>query len=368
MGDNSKIQWTEATWNFIVGCNRVSAECDHCYAIREAARMAGNPNAKIKAVYDGLTTTRNERLDWTGVVRFVEERLDIPLRWQRPRRIFVASLSDPFHHLVRVGDLARAWAVMYLAGWHVFQVLTKRADRMRAILNDPAFERLVRDTARAMIADGYALRAHPAPWQWPLKNVWLGVSVGTQEAASKRIAWLLRTPAQERFLSCEPLLGEVNLDHYLVTDWTRIGDNPAQQLRGNVHYHGPHAISWIIVGGESGPNARPMHPKWERDIRQQAIAAGARYHFKQWGEWIPKTQIADFRRDVGLGGWVVRSEWTPRIQDKPWGCLDIHGTFQEETTTWNGNQEARRDDYEVTVYRVGKNTAGRLVDGQEWNG
>lgn len=344
MGDNSKIQWTEATWNFIVGCNRVSGECENCYAIREAARMAGNPNAKIKAVYDGLTTTRNERLDWTGAVRFVEERLDIPLCWQRPRRIFVASLSDPFHHMVRVGDLARAWAVMYLAGWHVYQVLTKRADRMRAILNDPAFELLVRDAATAMLADGYALRAHPAPWHWPLKNVWLGVSVGDQAAADKRVSDLLLTPAAVRFLSCEPLLEPVDLCNITLSDGGRLDALRGIDTAFQCHYAA--ALDWVIVGGESGSHARPMHPDWARSLRDQCTEARVPYFFKQWGEVIP------------------RDQWRPDTLAHPAGEL----AWQAAIEAFGGTPAPRvYYDSQRWGYRIGKKAAGRLLDGREWN-
>lgn len=284
MADRSRIEWTGATWNPVVGCERVSSGCAHCYAIREARRLADHPKSEIRRVYEGLVERRrNGQLDWTGIVRCLPERLDDPLRWQTPRLVFVNSMSDLFHDQVPDEFIAEVFAVMGAASRHVFQVLTKRPARMARLLNDPAFradvflrmDRLLREgkvRPRDVIrAAGPFLRG-----RWPLRNVWLGVSVENQAAADERIPHLVATPAAVRFLSCEPLLGPVKL--------------PPEALGGYPEsnwwvQHGPHEprVHWVIVGGESGPGARPMHPDWVRSIRDQCKEAGIPVFVKQMG-------------------------------------------------------------------------------------
>lgn len=231
MGDRSQIEWTDATWNPVTGCTKVSPGCDHCYAMRIATRFAGTP-----AYPRGFGVTLHPG------------RLDRPIRWKRPRRIFVNSMSDLFHSDIPDEYIVRVWDVMANAPQHVYQVLTKRHGRMRSL-----------------VASG-ALRTLP--------NVWLGVSVEDQKRAELRIPALLGAPASVRFLSCEPLLGPVNL---------HLGDTPG--------------IDWVIVGGESGPGARPMQPDWARSLRDQCGAAGVPFHFKQWGDWSPDAH--DGMRRVG---------------------------------------------------------------------
>lgn len=230
MGDATGIEWTDATWNPIRGCSRVSEGCRHCYAERVAWRFGGPGQP-----YEGLT--RNGR--WTGEVRVVESAMDQPLRWQRPRRIFVNSMSDLFHPALGLDVIDRVFAVMRAAPRHTFQVLTKRPAVM------------------AMYTTSMGLA---------LPNVWLGTSVEDQRAADDRVPWLMRTQAAVRFLSIEPLLGPVDL-----SGWER---SPGA-VRG---------IDWVIVGGESGPGSRPMDPAWARGVRDWCVAHGVPFLFKQWGE------------------------------------------------------------------------------------
>jgi protein gp37 len=254
MGDKSGIEWTGATWNPVTGCTKVSPGCDHCYAERVTERFQGK----------GAFAT----------VTLHPERLDLPLRWRKPRKVFVNSMSDLFHDDVPDEFIARVFAVMALAEQHTFQVLTKRHGRMRSLLGSNGFQLAVMKAA-VEISDSPCADIYADDDRWPLPNVWLGVSVESQQWADIRIPALLATPAAVRFLSCEPLLGPVYLltryDDYLI--------------------HG-RPVDWVIAGGESGPGARPMQVEWVRILRDQCVRAGIPFHFKQWGEW-------------GIPGWKV---------------------------------------------------------------
>lgn len=260
MADGSKIEWTDATWNVVIGCDKVSPGCDHCYAIRTAHRMQANPNPVISAAYAGTEADG----DWTGRVNLVTDRLDLPLKWRRPRRIFVNAQSDLFHDQVPDEFIARVFAVMTRAEAHTFQVLTKRHGRMRSLLSSDKFIGLV-DIELGGDGSADLFRRDVG---WPLPNVWLGVSVEDQKRADLRIPALLDTPAAVRWLSCEPLLGPVDVINGLGDGW----------LTG---------IDWIVAGGESGPGSRPMHPDWARSLRDQCQVAGVPFLFKQWGSHRP---------------------------------------------------------------------------------
>jgi protein gp37 len=281
--DKTRIEWTDATWNPVTGCTKVSPGCDHCYAETIAHRFAGT-----KAYPAGFDVTLRP------------ERLDQPLRWRRPRRIFVNSMSDLFHDAVPDEYIAQVFAVMALAPQHTFQILTKRHGRMRSFLRDecrcgsghaPGIH--LRSAMSWAVSKANPDRIPGVPDDagrrvyfeagWPLPNVWLGVSVENQQWADIRIPALLDTPAAVRFLSCEPLLGPVD-------------------LRGRVAFPRVDAprIHWVIVGGESGRGARPMHPDWARSLRDQCAAAGVAFHFKQWGEWKPvRTPSGEHQERVG---------------------------------------------------------------------
>ncbi len=280
MADGTQIEWTDATWNPMVGCTKVSPGCDHCYAIRTAHRMQANPNPKVSAAY-AETEADGE---WTGRINLLADRLDQPLRWRKPRRIFVNAQSDLFHDQVPDEFIARVWAVMALAPQHTFQVLTKRHGRMRSLLAAPDFQASVSRKVRGHVTLR-PLEGHGDEAQlWPLYNVHLGVSVEDQQRADLRIPALLDTPAAVRWLSCEPLLGPVDLIDAAGGEWALV-------RKGDLRYRPIPAedsgIGWVVVGGESGPGARPMHPDWARSLRDQCVAAGVPFHFKQWGEYRP---------------------------------------------------------------------------------
>lgn len=236
MADKTGIEWTDATWNPVTGCAKVSAGCKHCYAERNWPRMT-----KLVPAYAGRAFTN---------VATHADRLLQPLSWKRPRRIFVNSMSDLFHQDIHDDFIGMVFRTMARAPQHTFQVLTKRAERMQRLLTHPKMRGFVGD----------------APW--PLPNVWIGVSVEDQATADKRIPLLLDTPAAVRWISAEPLLAPIDLAEH--------------GLHG-----GPGQLDWVVVGGESGPKARPMHPEWARGLRDQCAAAAVPFLFKQWGEWQP---------------------------------------------------------------------------------
>ncbi len=214
MATNSPIEWTDATWNPVTGCSKISPGCKHCYAERMANRLKLMGQANYR---NGFEVTLQPQM------------LELPLSWKTPKRIFVNSMSDLFHVDVPLSYIKDVFDVMHRAHWHEFQVLTKRAERIQELSPELVW----------------------AP------NIWMGVSVESEKYAF-RIAHLRRTGAQVKFLSIEPLIGSVG----------------RLCLRG---------IDWVIVGGESGPGARPMEPEWVTDIRDQCLTAGVAFFFKQWG-------------------------------------------------------------------------------------
>lgn len=304
MSDNTGIEWADATWNPIIGCTKVSAGCDNCYAIRTAHRMTNNPNLKISTAYAGTELNG----DWTDQINLLPDRLDIPLRWRKPRRIFVNSQSDLFHKNVPDEFIARVFAVMAAAYTHTFQVLTKRPARMRSLLSSPEFVDLF-DREYCRIPD-WAPRWPDNDWmpaghndhlsQGPLSNVWLGTSVEDQKWADIRIPLLEGTPAAVRFLSLEPLLGPVDLSAWVMPHSAecKASDEPPWCVCSPPVFE---RIGWVIVGGESGPGARAMNPNWVRSLREQCVAAGIPFHFKQWGEWAPAEVDTEFNSVTRVG-------------------------------------------------------------------
>jgi protein gp37 len=292
------ISWTEETWNPTLGCTKVSPGCDGCYAIRQARIRAANPHPKIAAAFDGIVERTASGLDWTGRVNQLPDRLDLPLRWRKPRRVFVDSMSDLFHDEVSDEFIARVFAVMAAAPQHTFQLLTKRHGRMRSLLSRREFWESVCDglvdldlhpDGRDTIID----RVWPRPAIRPLHNVWLGVSVEDQQRADLRIPALLKTPAAVRWISAEPLLGPVGLDRipyrgdveYVLDVLRHEYGQVKPRMPFGMGLSGLGGIDWVVTGGESGPAARPMDPAWARSLRDQCTAAGVPFHHKQNGEW-----------------------------------------------------------------------------------
>jgi len=347
MADKSKIRWTEATWNPITGCSVVSAACKNCYAMKLAGTRLQHHPSRV-----GLTQDTANGPVWTGDVRFNEGWLDQPLRWKKSRKIFVCAHSDLFHESVPDEWIDQIFAVMALAPQHNFQVLTKRPRRMLAYLsqdrrkewadcavrlwgeNDP-------DALHDSVYGGRPLYTNEAV----LPNVWVGVTVENQEAADERIPLLLQTPAAVRWVSMEPLLGAVDLER-------------ARDIGETLACHGSlKLLDWVVVGGESGPNARPMHPDWARSLRDQCAKAAVPFFFKQWGEWHTGESV--FRQFDTFERWVNKaSTWV-----RGGICLDVDGRELKNGADMMRARDAGK--FPVTImHRVGTKKSGNLLDGR----
>ncbi len=265
MSQSTNIEWTDATWNPVRGCSRVSAGCQNCYAEKIAARFSGRGGA-----FQFFADKYQPRSKWTGKVELIESKLLEPLHWKKPRRVFVNSMSDLFHENLPDESIDRVFAVMALTPHITYQVLTKRARRMREYLNDASRERFGKDTPsrihHAMMFNTFG-ETVLAPLKYPLSNVWLGVSVENQPTADERIPELLATPAALRFVSYEPALAQVDFWRWLWPDG--LVSKPK--------------LDWGIIGGESGPGARPFQIEWAQSAVSQFKAAGVPIFVKQLG-------------------------------------------------------------------------------------
>lgn len=350
MADKTKIQWTEATWNPVVGCTKVSPGCKNCYAERMAKRL----RAMGKPQYQSVVNNEG----WTGKTDFVEgTAFDIPLRWKNPRMVFVGSMCDLFHPSVEIGILTHVFDIIKQCPQHTFQILTKRPEQALKMM----------------------WGKHGEGWRYfgdgdYHKNVWLGVTAENQEQADKRIPILLQIPAAVRFVSIEPMLGALDLTDIHEKQGLST-DVITDQKKDVAHFNKVYAkhiksplepepvLDWVIVGGESGPGARPMHPDWARGVRDQCQAAktgrskidygkphcGRRYlelqdssvpfFFKQWGKHLPYGQISPNYPNTRSDG-------------------KLH-EFEENSTI-----NPHRSWY---FSPVGKKKAGWLLDGKKWN-
>ncbi|PZQ79888.1 MAG: phage Gp37/Gp68 family protein [Ancylobacter novellus] len=397
MADRTGIEWTDATWNPIVGCSVVSPGCTNCYAMRQASRIAlMAAGAGQVSHYAGTTQPSKAGPVWTGRMKLAPESiLTQPLRWRRPRKIFVNSMGDLFHEDVPDEWIDRVFAIMALTPQHTYQVLTKRSARMRAYmagheskipyLGRMPLERVHLEAAAHMEGDGgymdalkragniYSLYLD-APW--PLPNVWLGVSAEDQRRANERVPDLLATPAAVRFISGEPLLGLVDLTRIDIDGESEMDAlNPSmwldeiQRWRGSsdtweedfLDWFGLHempdggkihpTLDLVIVGGENGP--RPMNPEWARALRDQCAAAGTAFFFKQWGSWAPGEWTFDLDDHL---------HFTPDDDAVPVKGLNLAGA--DARMIWsaqNRTPEGRG------FLNVGKRAAGRRLDGVEHN-
>lgn len=363
MSAKTQIEWTNATWNPVRGCSRVSEGCRNCYAEVQAARVNacqhGSGISEGSAAYDGLLAKSGQ---WNGKIKLVPQALQQPLSWKEPRRIFVNSMSDLFHENVPAEFISQVFEIMALCPQHTFQILTKRPERM---LNYFMCMSLAGAPERLFAASA---------GRWPLPNVWLGVSVEDQKTADARIPVLLQVPAAVRWVSAEPLLGTVNLESTLGgTQW--IGGQRGchgthkgigtEDCPHNKHHHHDHrcnrGLDWIVVGGESGSNARPMHPDWVRGVRDQCAAAGVPFFFKQWGEWTQRCLLKIDGKPYG--GSKDFLELDP--QGKKWpeiiGMCDCGGNGSSDAGLLPGCN--CRGGHKLYVQKVGKKIAGRILDG-----
>jgi len=297
----TKIEWCERTWSPITGCSPVSEGCQHCYARRMAQRLKGRYG------YPADDPFR---------VTFHPERLTQPFIWFKPSHIFVCSMGDLFHE--KVSEAAQIFIMNTILGTpqHTYIVLTKRPS----------------------IAAIYFIQ-HPVP-----SNLWLGVTAENQQRADERIPILLQIPAAVRFVSIEPMLGPIS---FRWASW-----KPLSRETSTNHLDGLRMLDWIIIGGETGPGARPMHPDWVQTVRDQCQEAGVPFFFKQWGEWIPRLFWPHPYSSNGIKS------------HPPWGTLDIKGNWFSETTPWNGCQGDESKTKEYLMVKIGKKRAGRLLDGR----
>jgi protein gp37 len=258
MGAKSKIGWTDASWNFATGCTRVSPGCDHCYAFAFHDKM----HAAFLEGKGGIPIQYREPF---SVIQVIPDRLMLPLRWRKARRVFVNSMGDFFHKEIGPEVLIEALGVMAATPQHTYQILTKRPQRMEKFMNIEGLKGAIQDMASSILEKGVEI-------DWPLPNVWMGVSVESQDY-TWRIGNLVGTPAVVRFLSCEPLLGELDLREWLPD------------------------LQWIIVGGESGPEFRKMQNSWVQDIHDQVKDAGLPLFVKQ-GSGRLSSQRYDLREHL----------------------------------------------------------------------
>lgn len=365
---NTAIEWTHIpgfkgeTWNPIVGCDIVSKGCTNCYAMRVAAkRLDGNERTPH---YAGTTRRVNDNEVWSGKIARAPDKTWLkPFSWRQPRSVFVNSMGDLFHESVPDDWISQAFAAMACNERHIFIILTKRPERMRDYCRDFLMR----------LFECEAPCPHPTGWRparelfdfscmpYALPNVWLGVSVEDQATADERIPPLLATPAAVRFASCEPLLGPVDLtaawdgesalnaDCWGECAWCREGRPALHNCRdGNQSdaefSKGRSGLDWVITGGESGKDARPMHPDWARSLRDQCTAAQVPFFFKQWGEWYPGAvepdgpdgpeALPDIEHDRNAGNWRFK-----------WADFD--------------------DSCGEGMLRLGKNLTGHLLDGKQ---
>lgn len=279
---DTAIEWTEKTWNPTTGCDQVSPGCDNCYALTLAKRLKGMGAEKYQK--DGNPQTSGPGF---GITEH-PDALMIPLSWRKPQKVFVNSMSDLFHKGVSDEFIAKVFAVMAATPRHTYQVLTKRHGRMRSLLSSDAFRQQVQRRIASVGNDPYVDRHWKA---WPLPNVWLGVSVENQEWADIRVPALVETPAAVRFLSCEPLLGPVDVSRWLPRPLCDSCEADMGAPMCNTCYADfkSNHVGWVIAGGESGAGFRPVEQEWVRSLRDQCVTSGVPFLFKQWGGRTPKS-------------------------------------------------------------------------------
>jgi len=309
------LYWDRA-WSLVRGCSKVSDGCLNCWAERESHMRSFNPNEKVRAQYEGLTVDGK----FNGQIRLMKDNLELPLRVKKPT--VWAVWNDLFHESVPFTFIRAAWSTMALSRHHIFMVLTKRPERMKEFFD---------------WMDGQEFRIETY-----LPHIWWGVTTENQEQANKRIPILLQLPVMVRFVSVEPMLGPVDLTPWF--PWDKHRKNLSGWAPNPIYTQGLH---WVVCGGESGPGARPMHSDWARGLRDQCVAANVPFFFKQHGEW---QQVGECMNSVD------DAKFYKKANDKS----NFQILNREGGSGFHGLDS-------MYMQRVGKNNAGRLLDGKEWS-
>lgn len=317
----TKIEWATKVWNPVTGCTKVSEACQNCYAERFANRLQKNP--KVKGKYEN-----GFKVTWH------EEQLLVPAQWKKPQRIFVCSMGDLFHEDVPFGFIDCVFTVMANLDHHTYIILTKRPERMLEFYK-------------------WKSKQLGIPWQ-AKDNVWVGCTTENQQRADERIPFLIQIPASVRLISCEPLLGPIDLAPIF-------GLHVLKMFAGQ--NEGSYGLNWIIAGGETGPGARPSHPEWFRSLQNQCEKAIIPFFFKGWGDYYTKSILSTskeplFRIFSSFQDWVN----TARTWVHGGKCVSIDGTQCKR------GADFRKCAYPVAIMdQVGKKNAGRKLDGKEYN-
>lgn len=334
-----KIGWLNVpgyipeTWNPIIGCNKVSPGCRNCFAARMAHRLMHMPHTDY---YQFVLADNGEEdpekfknlPEWNGTTHLVKSHLAKPSIWTKPRAIFTVDMGDLFHESNSMEWINSIFAIMSDIDRHIYIVLTKRPERILEFI----------EWKRSVLG---------IKWQ-PTPNIWPGVTAENQEMADKRIPILLRVPAAKRFVSIEPMLGSIDLNRIPARSWgekyesTGYNGIHLSALIGGKNTNTPWHLDWVIVGGETGPNARPMHPDWVRSIQKQCEESNTPFFFKQWGEYIPSYDAGYRSEEVG-----------PR--DMSFGEV------------WSIVNKCRVFDDDQCMVRVGRKAAGNLLDGKQYH-
>lgn len=349
MAENTKIEWADHTWNPWEGCQKVGPGCDHCYAENRNARFAGGQAINWGPAAPRRRTSAN---NWNLPLRWNAQAEAFQAQHGRRQRVFCASLGDVFDNAVDVQWRADLFTLIHQTPNLDWLLLTKRIGNVQPMLAELAHGN---DHDLSLLE------------MMPLPNVWIGATIVNQAEADRDIPKLLAVPARVRFLSMEPLLGPVNLE--------RPRPGPDLDQGGGSKICQPwliqSGIHWVIVGGESGPGARPMHPDWALSLRDQCEAVGTAFMFKQWGEWRPISQMSEGED---------RALWRSRVIAKPHedqsNLDDIYGrvcTTESTVIHLDGSVHHFLEPNAfplgaMTMYRVGKKAAGRLLDGRTWDG
>lgn len=387
MAENLKIEWTDATWNPITGCTKISPGCTNCYAERMSKRLAGRYGYPADEPFK------------PGIVH--DKALYEPIKWKKPRKVFVCSMGDLFHEKVNFHDIDLIVSLVALLPQHQFLFLTKRPMRMKEYFAGERDEGItsgyIQEITRASGGRGdkqfryfpgiWQRIEPPKTWQWPLPNLWLGVTVCNQAEADEKIPVLLDTPAAGRFVSVEPMLGPVDFRQWLVKDrfytakcprcgwigssehcgssdyWSQDGCECPKCCTECDDFSDDRKLDWMICGGETGPDARPLHLDWVRSLRGQCQESDTPFFFKQWGEYGPtaeniQTGDSVFRMFDSESHWVNKASSWMRPGDV---CIDAIGKICR-----NGGDFGKASYPVVIVRRVGKKNSGCLLDGKEF--